>query len=284
MSPTAASMNVHEPPQSVFKTAILPAPAGHGLLYGTHTVRIVSGLIESFFATAIDHRLSLGWQLQHLATEGKWDVKNLEKWKRVQPVSEPIAGLFRAMKTLREADETHTPSVFAEQWGAGAAVAQDDPDHNPRIRVVVDISHESPVYDPKGLERAGVGYHKFPTVSKLPPTIDEVRSFIALIDSIRSEVDHTGGEAAGECNVISEGSVIGVHCHYGFNRTGFFLVSYLVERCDYDVQSALDHFAVKRPPGIRHDHFINELFVRYGYGLTRRVSEGTTHRGENFSE
>jgi len=242
------------PPPIAFKTAILPSPAGHALLYATTTVRIVSGLIESFLSTQVDHRLSLGWQLQHLATESKWDVKNLEKWKRILPVTEPIAGIFRAMKTLREVDEQHTPKVFVHDWSASAGVKHG-------VRMVVDISHESPVYDPKGLEEGGVEYHKFPTVSKLPPNVDEVRSFIALIDTLRQHLAE---------DERFKGSVIAVHCHYGFNRTGFFIVSYMVERLDYRLQDALQEFAEKRAPGIKHAHFVNELYVRYSPGLQRR--------------
>jgi len=242
------------PPSFAFKTAVLPRPAGHGLLYATTTVRIVSGLIESFVSTLVDHRLSLGWQLQHLTTEGKWDVKNLEKWQKILAVTEPIGGIFRAMKTLREVDETHTPKVFVQNWSAKAGVKHG-------IRMVVDISHESPVYDPKGLEDGGVEYHKFPTVSKLPPTVDEVRAFIALIDTLR---EHLAADPQ------YSGDVIAVHCHYGFNRTGFFLVSYLVEKMGYRLQDALDEFATKREPGIKHAHFINELYVRYSPGLQRR--------------
>ncbi|GAB7347388.1 hypothetical protein MBLNU459_g4317t1 [Dothideomycetes sp. NU459] len=167
----------------VLKTTVLPSPASHALLYASSTVRILSGLMQSFFATHIDHRLSLGWQLQHLTTEGKWDVKNLEKWQAIQPVSDVIAGVFRAMKTLREVDDKHTPSVFVKDWGARHGVLRG-------IRMIVDISHESPVYDPKGLETGDVHYHKFPTVSKLPPTVDEVRAFVALIDELRLQLDN----------------------------------------------------------------------------------------------
>lgn len=56
----------------VLKTTILPAPAAHGLMYATSTVRILSGLIEGFLARHIDERLSLGWQLQSMTTSGKW--------------------------------------------------------------------------------------------------------------------------------------------------------------------------------------------------------------------
>lgn len=241
-------------PHFALKTMVFPAPASHALLYSTPFIRPLSGLIQSFAATHIDHRLSLGWQLQHLTTEGKWDVKNLAKWQAVDPVSEPLAGVFRAMKTLREVDETHTPKVFVKTWGAKFRARQG-------VRMVVDISHESPVYDPKGLEEGGVEYHKFPTVSKLPPTVDEVRAFISLINSLRAQLAKEEDMKDG---------LIGVHCHYGFNRTGFFIVSYLVEKLGYRLQDAIEEFRIKRAPGIRHEHFVNELYVRYSVGLQRR--------------
>lgn len=241
----------YKSPPFVFKSAVLPSPAGHGIMYAQSTVRVVSGLIQSFLASHVDRRLSIGWQLQHLTTEGKWDVKNLEKWKRIQPVSDPIANIFRAMKTLREVDDEHTPKVFAKKWSAKAGIQQG-------IAMVCDISHDSPVYDPKGLEEGGIEYHKYPTVSKLPPTADEVRTFISLIDSLRSKLKDEGVNG-----------VIAVHCHYGFNRTGFFIIAYLIERLGMRLQDAFELFAEKRSPGIRHDHFVNELHVRYAVGLKR---------------
>lgn len=249
----------HQParPRKVLKTTILPDPASHALLYQPATVRILAGLISDFLSTQVSPRLSLGWQLQFLSTSGKWDVKNLEKWQKVKPVSNPIAGVFRAMKTLREVDETHCPGVFVREWGG-------------QIRDVVDISHESPVYDPRGLENGGIHYHKFPTVSKIPPTSDEVISFIALIDRLRDEqkarAETEGGDGVGGA---VEKWYIGVHCHYGFNRTGYFIVCYLVERMGYDVQDAIDEFARQRPKGVKHAHFLDQLFLRFCKGLKR---------------
>ncbi|KAI9648996.1 hypothetical protein NHQ30_001562 [Ciborinia camelliae] len=243
----------HQPlrPKRVLKTTIIPAPASHALLYMPSTVRTLAGLISDFLCTQVSPRLSLGWQLQFLSTSGKWDVKNLAKWQAVSPVSEPIAGVFRALKTLREVDETHCPEVFVKDWGE-------------QIKDIVDISHESPVYDPRGLENGGIRYHKFPTVSKIPPTSDEVVTFINLVDRLRDE------QAARKEKEGAEGDwFVGVHCHYGFNRTGYFIVCYLVERCGYGVQGAIDEFAWKRPKGIKHAHFMDQLFVRYCVGLKR---------------
>jgi hypothetical protein len=57
---------------------------------------------------------------------------------------------------------------------------------------------------------------------------------------------------------------IGIHCAYGFNRTGFVVCSYLIEACHYSVDQALAAFSASRPPGIRHDYFRAELYRRYG--------------------
>lgn len=238
-------------PRKILKSTILPAPANHTLLYMPATSRVLAGLISDFLSAHVSPRLSLGWQLQFLSTSGKWDVKNLAKWQAVTPVSEPIAGIFRAMKTLREVDKEHCPTVFVQRWGN-------------QIKDIIDISHESPVYDPRGLEIGGVRYHKLPTVSKIPPTGSEVKEFISLVNHLREEqkiraiTEHWESDA-----------YIGVHCHYGFNRTGYFIICYLIERCGYSVQGALDEFAKKRPHGIKHAHFTDQLFVRYHGGLKR---------------
>lgn len=239
---------------ALIKTAILPAPAAHALLYDHTTYRTLAGLIEDFLSRHVSRRLSLGWQLQQLTTSGKWDVKNLKKWQGVAPVSEPIAGgIFRGMKTLREQDEEHTPTVFAKRWSG-------------KIYAVIDISHDSPVYDPKELEHNGIRYHKFPTVSKIPPTVEEVRDFIALVNRLRAEIAQSNASGTKSRSNLP---AVAVHCHYGYNRTGFFIACYLIEKEGYRVQDAIDEFEKKRPPGIRHEHFVDTLFVQYCVGLKK---------------
>lgn len=239
-------------PTRLVKTAILPAPASHALLYDRATYRTLSGIIQDFLSRHVDNRLSLGWQLQYLNTSGKWDVKNVAKWKKVTPVSEPVGNTFVALKTLREADEDHKPALFSQQY-------------RDRIYAVIDISYENPVYDPASLERGGIHYHKLPTVSKIPPTPDETRDFIALVDRLEREItDKMEKSGEGEPRPL-----VGVHCHYGFNRTGFMIACYLIERKGYEVREAIDEFETQRPPGIRHGHFVDTLFVRYTVGLKR---------------
>ncbi|KAJ6144404.1 hypothetical protein N7470_008299, partial [Penicillium chermesinum] len=235
------------------KSVILPPPASHALLYDRATYRTLSGIIQDFLSQNIDQRLGMGWQLQYMNTSGKWDVKNLAKWQKVVPVSLPIANTFAAMKMLREVDEQHNPVLFSEKYRGV-------------IHAVIDISHENPVYNPATMEKGGVHYVKQPTVSKIPPTEDEVRDFIALVDRLQGDIDD---KVKNKEYPAKPRPLVGVHCHYGYNRTGFLITSYLVERLGFGVQDAIDEFNRCRPPGIRHAHFIDTLFVRYCVGLKR---------------
>lgn len=149
---------------------------------------------------------------------------------------------------MREIDDSHCPTEFVNKW-----VDQ--------IFAVVDVSHEAPVYDPAGLERGGIEYHKLATVSKFPPTADEVKAFEDLVDSLR------GAIASGDTK--SKDKLVGVHCHYGFNRTGMFIVCYLIDRLGWNLEDAIEEFAKCRPPGIKHEYFIDELYVRYCTGMRR---------------
>lgn len=233
----------HMTPDAQFLT--FDSPAAHSLPFAPRTIRSLSGHIENFLAQDfVDPRLGLGWQLQHLTKAGKWDVKNLAKWTSVDPCSAPIAFIFRAMKTMRQGDDVHRPELFVSTYGGQGGV-----------KAVVDISRDQPVYNKDILEAGGIQYHKFPTVSKIVPKVDEVNGFCALIDRLREDlkIEHEEG-----------GGTIGVHCHYGFNRTGFFIVAYLIERLGWKVEDAIAEFKSKRPPGIKHSHFIDQLHMRYG--------------------
>lgn len=57
--------------------------------------------------------------------------------------------------------------------------------------------------------------------------------------------------------------VIGVHCTHGFNRTGFLIISYLVEQFSWELQAAIQCFARARPPGIYKQDYLQELYRRY---------------------
>ena len=207
----------------VVRTKILPAPASHALPYDPITYRTVAGNIQPFLADFVDSRLSIGWQLTYLSTEGKWDVKNLKKWRDVDPVSGPIAGIFRAMKTLRQIDDRHSPKEFIHDWGS-------------KIYAVIDISHDSPVYDPKDFEEGSIGYYKLPSVSKIPPTTEETQEFIQLVDRLR-----TNRDAEHEFNALI--GVQYVHSNILFSTPPCSYVLSSLLDCLHPYLSTIRHFA-----------------------------------------
>lgn len=94
------------------------------------------------------------------------------------------------------------------------------------------------------------------------PTDDNFISFSAEVERImnRKEFD-------------PENSVILVHCTHGYNRTGFMIVRWLVDRCNEDnlpedeaLERALDTFKQHRPPGILKNSYISALYKLYNVG------------------
>lgn len=104
-------------------------------------------------------------------------------------------------------------------------------------------------YDRSTVEERGAQYIKLQCRGHgETPSPEQTRSFIELVDNFINERPF---------------DVIAVHCTHGFNRTGFLIISYMVERLDCSVEAALAVFANARPPGIYKQDYINELFRRY---------------------
>lgn len=204
---------------------------------------IVAGVVYQFL---LDLGLNLDqtWVLQVKATISgdKWSMKNVQKWDRAVTLSEPLVNPHApqspspllGMKTLRETDETHNPKVFEEQ--------------HPEIYGIVDIGSDTPSYDPDDFKR--IKYTKFKTESKVTPDDVTIAKFIEKIDQLVTEKQ--------------DDQYIVVHCHYGQNRTGFLICCYLVERLGWSVKDALAAFKTSKSPGVKHVHFRNALYLRYG--------------------
>lgn len=228
--------------------------AGHSLLLSKP--EFVSGLILNHLELKFPERLHLlpAWVLKLKAeiSGDKWGLKNELKWLQLQPVStnitckggSDIAPLL-GMKTLREGDADHSPKTLEERFYGPEA------EHNSikgELIAIVDISADIPPYSPKSF--AKILYYKCATVSKVVPDHVAVRRFIQLIDDILASSS-------------AKQPLIAVHCHYGFNRTGYLICCYLIEKLGWSVREAIEGYRAAKPPGIKHPHFIDALYVRY---------------------
>eukprot|EP00124_Ichthyophonus_hoferi_P001248 Ihof_evm15s60 gene=Ihof_evmTU15s60 len=55
---------------------------------------------------------------------------------------------------------------------------------------------------------------------------------------------------------------IGVHCTHGFNRTGYLICMYQVEKMDIGIEDAVFFFSEARPYGIYKPEYLKELFEK----------------------
>ncbi|KAG5421687.1 hypothetical protein I9W82_000779 [Candida metapsilosis] len=223
--------------------------AGHSLLLAKP--ELTSGSILNHIETKLPQRLNLSpaWvlKIKALISGDKWGLKNEEKWLNLKPISDNIKrgneiSPLLGMKTLREGDSIHSPGVVE------AGYYDQEKNVKGKLIAIIDISSDIPPYNPQTFKH--VRYYKCATVSKVVPDQASIRRFINLVKEILDESK-------------IEQPLIGVHCHYGFNRTGFLICCYLIEVLGWTVKEAVDAFKVAKPPGIKHPHFIDALYVRY---------------------
>jgi len=67
---------------------------------------------------------------------------------------------------MRQTDDEHCPKVFSEKY--------------PNVGMVIDLTKDTPPYDANDLESRHIIYRKLATVSKVPPPLKIVRSFIDI--------------------------------------------------------------------------------------------------------
>ena len=111
---------------------------------------------------------------------------------------------------MRQDDAEHSPAAFQAR--------------HPHVGLVVDLSRESPPY--LTTDRALRGYCKLPSVSKMCPSRDDVAAFLGVVDAFHAATD-------------TRRMHIAVHCHYGYNRSGFMICAFLVERRGVAVDEAM---------------------------------------------
>lgn len=120
-----------------------------------------------------------------------------------------------------------------------------------KIGLWIDLTNTSRYYDPDVIRDAGIEYHKLKMSGHgQPPTREQLKKFFSIVEDFYKER-------------VNRMEVVGVHCTHGFNRTGYLIVSFMVEKIGYPVEAALQEFAANRPPGIYRQEYVNELMQKY---------------------
>jgi len=118
------------------------------------------------------------------------------------------------------------------------------------LGLVIDLTNTTRFYNPDEFTSNEIKHQKIACKGHDEcPDANTVKLFVNLCDTYIRMNPH---------------KKIGVHCTHGYNRTGYLICAYLVEKLDWSVEAAYHTFANMRPPGIIKGHYIKELYERYG--------------------
>lgn len=283
VSPMEHSASLHNLTKRVAPLSELISIPDSGHVCMMEKPGIVNAFIGQFLITECSIRsLDPVLQLTEMI-DPVYTMKNYEKWKHTVCVSQLVGNSkIRAVKVMRQGDDEHSPAELNKRY--------------PRVALVIDISKDEPPYDHSTENMHGIEYVKIPTRSKIPPSKEVVKKVILAIEDFTSKRQELflKSQSAQQKPPIKPSLMnrrrqrrqksvdnrkpkdlmdfeIALHCHYGFNRTGFVICCYLIEKLGYSVEAAIKAFQEARPPGIKHSHFKDELFLRYSMGSEARV-------------
>ncbi|XP_078799034.1 mRNA-capping enzyme isoform X2 [Oryzias latipes] len=119
-----------------------------------------------------------------------------------------------------------------------------------KMGLLVDLTNTNRFYDRNDIEKEGIKYVKLACKGHGEcPSKEITATFTRLCELFIQK---------------NPSELIGVHCTHGFNRTGFLICAYLVEKMDWSTEAAVATFTLARAPGIYKGDYLKELFRRYG--------------------
>ncbi|XP_056872725.1 mRNA-capping enzyme isoform X2 [Takifugu flavidus] len=170
------------------------------------------------------------------------------RWRSCPRRGQPVEGKFLPMKTML--GPRYDDQVAAENRFHPSMLSNLLKSLKVKMGLLVDLTNTTRFYDRNDIEKEGIKYVKLHCKGHGEcPSADTTAMFIRLCEHF---IERNPTE------------LIGVHCTHGFNRTGFLICAYLVEKMDWSVEAAVAAFSQARTPGIYKGDYLRELFRRYG--------------------
>ncbi|KAM9840634.1 mRNA-capping enzyme isoform 2-T2 [Aulostomus maculatus] len=170
------------------------------------------------------------------------------RWRNCPRRGQPVAGKFLPMKTML--GPRYDDQVAEENRFHPSMLSNFLKSLKVKMGLLVDLTNTTRFYDRNDIEKEGIKYVKLQCKGHGEcPSEETTAMFIRLCEHF---IEKTPTE------------LIGVHCTHGFNRTGFLICAYLVEKMDWSIEAAVAAFAQARAPGIYKGDYLKELFRRYG--------------------
>jgi len=119
---------------------------------------------------------------------------------------------------------------------------------NLKLGLWIDLTNRRNYYPTSKIRERDITYFKWHHRESEIPSEREIQTFVQVCRDFIAD---------------NQKRIIGLHSTHGFNRTGFFIISYLMLTNQVSLESGLSQFADARPPGIYKPEYIRELYKRY---------------------
>ncbi|XP_053316627.1 mRNA-capping enzyme [Spea bombifrons] len=170
------------------------------------------------------------------------------RWLNCPRRGQPVAGKFLPLKTML--GSKYDDQVPEENRFHPSMLSNYLKSLKVKMGLLIDLTNTTRFYDRNDIEKDGIKYIKLQCKGHGEcPSLENTETFIRLCERF---IDRNPDE------------LIGVHCTHGFNRTGFLICAFLVEKMDWSIEAAVATFAQARPPGIYKGDYLKELFQRFG--------------------
>ncbi|XP_005362421.1 mRNA-capping enzyme [Microtus ochrogaster] len=139
------------------------------------------------------------------------------RWLNCPRRGQPVAGRFLPLKTML--GPRYDSQVAEENRFHPSMLSNYLKSLKVKMSLLVDLTNTSRFYDRNDIEKEGIKYIKLQCKGHGEcPTTENTETFIRLCERF---------------NERSPPELIGVHCTHGFNRTGFLICAFLVEKMDW---------------------------------------------------
>ncbi len=196
--------------------------------------------------TLEDDCLDWNWQFEQsdkLFLRDQLVLKNLDKWKATESAGVLVEGTpFIPMKLMHDRDGEHNLNAVLSRFKD--------------VGMIIDLSNDEGSYDKTPLKQKNIIFKRMQLASKVVPSSKDISFFIDMVDSY--VCDHPFKK-------------IIVHCHYGYNRTGLMICAYMIAKLGVPIAEAINRFKNSRPPGIKHQNFIDKLYLRFESGSEEAI-------------
>ncbi|XP_026522331.1 mRNA-capping enzyme isoform X2 [Notechis scutatus] len=170
------------------------------------------------------------------------------RWLNCPRRGQPVTGIFLPLKTML--GPKYDDKVAEEYRFHPSMLSNYLKSLKVKMGLLIDLTNTNRFYDRSEVEKDGIVYVKLQCKGHGEcPTPENTETFIRICEQFHSK---------------NPTELIGVHCTHGFNRTGFLICAFLVEKLDWSIEASVALFAQARPPGIYKGDYLKELFRRYG--------------------